>query len=230
MEEVPKLFCLNNSVLTSDASPPSFVTPLGRLILELEVGGVTVSPAVKAVSGSRSVTLWTVPIWFEVLVAPASVSLPPGMAVADAWAVVWRVSAAELPGRAVIKCLWADGFTWSDGGPESGIYKTTDAGLTWSKLAGGLPTANVGRIDVAVAPSNPNRLYAIVVNATDANGDGAQRFESGLQVLAHVGFVQQHDGRRARVDTCRRRLGHAARCRGGTQQGEKNSDGLSFHA
>ena len=47
--------------------------------------------------------------------------------------------------------------------PGGGLYKSTDGGNTWHKLTGGLPTDDfVGKIGIAVAPSNPNRLYAVV--------------------------------------------------------------------
>jgi photosystem II stability/assembly factor-like uncharacterized protein len=47
--------------------------------------------------------------------------------------------------------------------PGSGLYKSTDGGDTWKQLSGGLPTdAFVGKIGIAVAPSNPNRLWAVV--------------------------------------------------------------------
>src|SRR5262249_45896803 len=53
-------------------------------------------------------------------------------------------------------------------GPGSGLYKSSDGGATWVPLAGhGLP-ANPGRIGVAVAPSQPKRVYAMV----DATGGG----------------------------------------------------------
>lgn len=53
---------------------------------------------------------------------------------------------------------------WSkiDGGPESALYKSVDAGLTWKKLKGGLPHGDVGRIGLAMAPSNPDIIYAII--------------------------------------------------------------------
>jgi photosystem II stability/assembly factor-like uncharacterized protein len=57
-----------------------------------------------------------------------------------------------------------------DGGPGSGIYKTTDAGRTWTKLAGGLPQGNLGRIGLAVYPQNPNILYATVINQAPNTG------------------------------------------------------------
>ena len=47
--------------------------------------------------------------------------------------------------------------------PGGGLYKSTDGGDTWHQLTGGLPTDDyVGKIGIAVAPSNPNRLYAVV--------------------------------------------------------------------
>jgi photosystem II stability/assembly factor-like uncharacterized protein len=51
-----------------------------------------------------------------------------------------------------------------NGGPGSGIYKTTDAGRNWTKLAGGLPAGRIGRIGLDIYPRNPDILYAIVEN------------------------------------------------------------------
>ncbi len=65
-----------------------------------------------------------------------------------------------------------DGFSGGDPGkqwgPGSGIYKTTDAGRTWRKLSQGLPRADLGRIGLAIAPSNPAILYAVVQTPTTA--------------------------------------------------------------
>jgi photosystem II stability/assembly factor-like uncharacterized protein len=48
---------------------------------------------------------------------------------------------------------------------EGGIFKTTDAGKTWTRLTNGLPPSNVlGRIGLAVAPSNPNVVYGFIDN------------------------------------------------------------------
>jgi photosystem II stability/assembly factor-like uncharacterized protein len=47
--------------------------------------------------------------------------------------------------------------------PGSGLYKSVDGGDTWKKLGGGLPdNDHVGKIGIAVAPSNPKRLWAVV--------------------------------------------------------------------
>jgi photosystem II stability/assembly factor-like uncharacterized protein len=54
-------------------------------------------------------------------------------------------------------------WTFVSGGTEDGIYKSTDGGATWTKLDGhGLPSAPVGRIGLAVAPSDGNRVYAVI--------------------------------------------------------------------
>ena len=47
--------------------------------------------------------------------------------------------------------------------PGGGLFKSTDGGDTWKQLSSGLPTdAFVGKIGIAVAPSNPRRLWAVV--------------------------------------------------------------------
>jgi photosystem II stability/assembly factor-like uncharacterized protein len=48
------------------------------------------------------------------------------------------------------------------GGPGSGLFKSTDAGATWHELRKGLPQGDLGRIGIAVAPSNHARVYAVV--------------------------------------------------------------------
>lgn len=60
-------------------------------------------------------------------------------------------------------------FTLIDGGPESAIYKSTDAGGTWNKLKSGLPTEDMGRIGLAVSPADPSVVYA-TIEAANAKG------------------------------------------------------------
>jgi hypothetical protein len=60
--------------------------------------------------------------------------------------------------------------------PGGGLYKSTDGGDTWKQLTGGLPNDEfVGRIGIAVSPSNPNRLWAVV----DDLGSGIARGAGG---------------------------------------------------
>jgi photosystem II stability/assembly factor-like uncharacterized protein len=57
-------------------------------------------------------------------------------------------------------------FPWrlQDGGPSSGIYKTTDGGDSWKRLEGGLPGGIIGRIGLDIYQKSPGTLYAVVDN------------------------------------------------------------------
>ncbi|HKD02655.1 MAG TPA: hypothetical protein VKB77_09515 [Terriglobales bacterium] len=61
-------------------------------------------------------------------------------------------------------------FTLIDGGPESALYKSTDAGATWNKLKSGLPSEDLGRIGLAVSPVDPNVVYATAEAANKKGG------------------------------------------------------------
>ncbi len=53
-------------------------------------------------------------------------------------------------------------WTLIDGGPGSGVWKSTDGGDTWRKIEKGLPGGDKGRIGLALAPSDPDVVYAII--------------------------------------------------------------------
>jgi photosystem II stability/assembly factor-like uncharacterized protein len=54
-------------------------------------------------------------------------------------------------------------FTYAPtNGPGGGIFKSVDGGKTWKQLTTGLPTQTIGRTGIAVAPTNPQRVYAVV--------------------------------------------------------------------
>ncbi len=80
------------------------------------------------------------------------------------------------------KTLYASSYqrrrtSWgfNGGGPGSGIWKTTDAGKTWSKLEGnGLPAGVLGRIGLDVARSNPNIVYAQMEVGTSQGTGGEE--------------------------------------------------------
>jgi photosystem II stability/assembly factor-like uncharacterized protein len=66
------------------------------------------------------------------------------------------------------------------GGMGSGMYRSTDGGSSWQRLTNGLPgpAATIGRIGVALAASNPQRVYAIV-NQTSGPFQGFYRSDDG---------------------------------------------------
>jgi photosystem II stability/assembly factor-like uncharacterized protein len=69
--------------------------------------------------------------------------------------------------RVVFAGLWntrrPPWFTYAPtNGPGGGIYRSTDGGTTWKPVTAGLPSEGIGRTGIAIAPSNPRRVYAVV--------------------------------------------------------------------
>ncbi|MFT7628276.1 MAG: photosystem II stability/assembly factor-like uncharacterized protein, partial [Ulvibacter sp.] len=54
------------------------------------------------------------------------------------------------------------GWGFESGGENSALYKSVDAGKTWGKIQNNIPTGNLGRIGIALAPSDSNILYAVI--------------------------------------------------------------------
>jgi photosystem II stability/assembly factor-like uncharacterized protein len=61
-------------------------------------------------------------------------------------------------------------WTLINGGPGSGIHKSTDGGKTWREISSGLPKGDMGRIGLAAAPSDPSVVYAIVEASAEERG------------------------------------------------------------
>ena len=73
-------------------------------------------------------------------------------------------------------------FSFVSGGTGSGLYLTDNGGTTWKKInaENGLPSGELGRIGIAIAPSNPNRIYAKIEaqkNALYRSDDGGLLWE-----------------------------------------------------
>jgi len=68
-------------------------------------------------------------------------------------------------------------------GPGSGLYESTDGGNTWKQLRGhGLPSKGLGRMGIAVAPGDPNRIYLIA----DAKRGGLYRSDDAGKTWLRV--------------------------------------------
>jgi photosystem II stability/assembly factor-like uncharacterized protein len=73
-------------------------------------------------------------------------------------------------------------WIYSSGGPGSGVYVSHDEGVTWHRIEGhGLPHSPVGKIDVAIAPSDPSRVYALIETKDQGSvwrsDDGGERWQ-----------------------------------------------------
>jgi photosystem II stability/assembly factor-like uncharacterized protein len=88
--------------------------------------------------------------------------------------------------------------TWAmfSGGPGSGVYRSKDGGTTWQRLEHpGLPKSPLGKIDVAIAPSNPKRMFALIQTAnqgslwrSDDGGDSWASVSWDRRLIGRAGF------------------------------------------
>lgn len=74
---------------------------------------------------------------------------------------------------------------FNGGGPGSGIYKTTDGGDSWTELTNGIPEGPKGRIGLAIARTNPDRLMALIQH-DDSGAQGTYRSENGGESWVRV--------------------------------------------
>ncbi|MBV8117744.1 MAG: glycosyl hydrolase, partial [Candidatus Eremiobacteraeota bacterium] len=72
---------------------------------------------------------------------------------------------AQHPG-VMYACIWQirrRPWTFTSGGDEDGLYRSSDGGRSWRRLSGdGLPRGIMGRIGIAIAPSDSKRIYALI--------------------------------------------------------------------
>jgi photosystem II stability/assembly factor-like uncharacterized protein len=76
-------------------------------------------------------------------------------------------------------------WSFNSGGYNSALYKSTDGGQNWEKIHNGFPEGKLGRIAVAIAPSNPDILYTVI--ESEQNEDkGLYRSDDGGQNWNHL--------------------------------------------
>lgn len=81
-------------------------------------------------------------------------------------------------------------YIFESGGPNGGIYKSTNGGESWTKLTSGLPTGNIGKVGLTVHRGNP-RILSAIVEATRSNdlkvpGAGIYRSEDAGATWTYV--------------------------------------------
>ncbi|HVI70975.1 MAG TPA: hypothetical protein VM656_05755, partial [Pyrinomonadaceae bacterium] len=95
--------------------------------------------------------------------------------------------------------------TWGrvSGGPGSGLFKSTDGGVTWKRLSGnGLPARMTGKIVPAIAPNNSKRIYALIETGDGVPLDGKEtdrgklwRSDDGGETWRLISFDRNLGGR-----------------------------------
>jgi photosystem II stability/assembly factor-like uncharacterized protein len=101
--------------------------------------------------------------------------------------------------RTLIAGLWqVEMHPWAElgGGPSSAVYISHDAGTTWKKVDGrGMPKSPLGKIDVAIAPSDSNRMYALIQTAdqgslwrSDNGGDSWRAVNWDRGLIGRAGY------------------------------------------
>ena len=94
-------------------------------------------------------------------------------------------------------------WTMIDGGPGSGIHKSTDGGNTWRAINRGLPGGDKGRIGIAISPINPDIVYAIVEASSGQGGtfrsenmgenwSRTSNYQSGAAMYYHELYADPH--------------------------------------
>jgi photosystem II stability/assembly factor-like uncharacterized protein len=95
----------------------------------------------------------------------------------------------------LIAAMWEhkrDPWFFNSGGEGSGLYSTYDGGETWKKISSedGLPKGNLGRIGVAIAPSKPDVVYALIEakkNALYKSTDGGVNWKMVSDNMDEIG-------------------------------------------
>ncbi len=103
----------------------------------------------------------------------------------------WRLIGPYRGGRAVaVTGVPGGGAVFYFGSVDGGVWKTSDAGITWNPVFDGQPIASIGAVEVA--PSNPNVLYAGTgesdIRSALSSGDGIYKSTDGGQSWKNIGL------------------------------------------
>jgi photosystem II stability/assembly factor-like uncharacterized protein len=115
----------------------------------------------------------------------------------------WRLIGPFRGGRAAaVTGATNGGVTFYFGSVDGGVWKTTDAGATWQPVFDGQPIASIGAL--AVAPSNPNVLYAGTgesdIRSALSSGDGVYKSTDGGHTWKNIGLRDSRQISRIVVD------------------------------
>jgi photosystem II stability/assembly factor-like uncharacterized protein len=77
-------------------------------------------------------------------------------------------------------------------GPNAKVFKSTDGGLTWTQLGGGLPTGVMGRTGLAVSHTNPDKVYVVYIDSLHTPG-GLYKTVNGGNTWTSLNVTQLED-------------------------------------
>ncbi len=115
----------------------------------------------------------------------------------------WRMIGPFRGGRVVaVAGVPGDGATFYFGSVDGGIWKTTDAGVTWTPIFDGQPVASIGAL--ATSPSNPDVIYAGTgessIRSGLSSGDGVYKTLDGGATWTNIGLRDSRQISRIVVD------------------------------
>jgi len=144
-------------------------TQLGGAVFDTPTGGAHIAKIVVDPATAGSATTSTV-------FAATSFGLYKSTNSGGAWSQVLAAYTTDFvqhpSDRAVLFAAIGCALTsCNPGAVPSGVYKSMNGGATWTRLAGGFPSSDVGRIQLAIAASSPFTLYAAVQDAFGAGGN-----------------------------------------------------------
>jgi photosystem II stability/assembly factor-like uncharacterized protein len=115
----------------------------------------------------------------------------------------WRLIGPFRGGRAVaVAGVPGDSTTFYFGAVNGGIWKTTDAGVTWTPIFDGQPVGSIGAL--AVAPSDPKTIYAGTgesdIREDFSSGNGVYKSTDGGATWNHIGLEDTRQISRIVID------------------------------
>jgi photosystem II stability/assembly factor-like uncharacterized protein len=115
----------------------------------------------------------------------------------------WRLIGPFRGGRtAAVTGVPGGGVTFYFGAVDGGVWKTTDAGVTWNPMFDGQSVASIGALEVA--PSNPGVLYAGTgesdIRSALSSGDGVYKSTDGGQSWKNIGLRESRQISRIVID------------------------------
>ena len=136
---------------------------------------------------------------------PAAAQTPAPSAQAVMSALRWRNVGPGIGGRSVaIDAVPGNPFTFYFGGVDGGVWRSTNYGLTWTNLTDGQLNASNSIGALAVAPSNPNVIYAGTGEADIRNtfitGDGIYKTTDAGKTWHYTGLKDTHTTAKIVVD------------------------------